>query len=91
MYNVYVVLTGLEDKSKDIQRATLITCMGVKAARLLKQLPFEEDDDKENPNIVLQRMKDHFEGQRNVIVKRFRFFRHQQTNGERVEEYIVAL
>ena len=58
-------------QSKDIQQAMIITCMGVKAARLLKKLPFEEDDAKEDPNTVLQRLKDHFEGQRNVIVKRF--------------------
>ena len=68
----YAVATGLTEKDKKIQVATLLTVIGKECHLIYKNLPMDENERKD-PNVILQKLTDHFEPTRNIIYERFMF------------------
>lgn len=66
-YEDYLIATGLDQKDKKVQVATLKSLMGTECKKILKRLQLSEADMKD-PAIILAKLQDHFVPVRNILV-----------------------
>ena len=89
-YEDYVVATGLDEKDKKIQVATLKSLMGAECKKILKRLQLTDDDMKE-PAIILGALQDHFVPVRNILYERYIFHNTEQQAHETIDQYLIKL
>ena len=65
-YEDYVVATGLHQKDKIIQVATLKSLTGIECKKILKRLQLSEDEMKD-PKTILDKLQDNFLPVKNVF------------------------
>ena len=76
-YDDYIVATGLVQKDKIIQVATLKSLMGIECKKILKRLQLSEDEMKD-PKTILDKLQDHFLPVRNILYERYAFHNTDQ-------------
>ena len=76
-YEDYLVATGLDEKDKKIQVATLKSLMGAECKKILKRLQLTDDDMKESA-IILGALQDHFVPVRNILYESYIFHNTEQ-------------
>ena len=76
-YEDYLVTTGLDEKDKIIQVATLKTLMGTECKKILKRLQLTEAE-MEDPQTILDALQDHFVPVRNILYERYIFHNTEQ-------------
>ena len=89
-YEDYLVATGLNEKHKKIQVATLKSLMGAECKKILKRLQLTEDDMKD-PVIILGALEDHFVPVRNILYERYIFHNTEQQAHETIDQYLIKL
>ena len=89
-YEDYLVATGLDEKDKKIQVATLKSLMGAECKKILKRLQLTDDDMKE-PAIILGALQDHFVPVRNILYERYIFHNTEQQAHETIDQYLIKL
>lgn len=91
MWNNYEIVTRLTDEDNQFRTATLLTCIGGDALDIYDGLPFQNDDERDNINVVLQKFEEFCLGEVNETYEAYVFHkRHQQTN-ENIDTYITHL
>ena len=89
-YKDYLVATGLDEKEKKIQVATLKSLMSAECKKILKCLQLTDDDMKE-PAIILGALQDHFIPVRNILYERYIFHNTEQQAHETNDQYSIKL
>ena len=89
-YEDHLVATGLDEKDKKIQVATLKSLMGGECKKILKCLQLTDDDMKE-PAIILGALQDHFVPVRNILYERYIFHNTEQQAHETIDQYLIKL
>eukprot|EP00057_Strongylocentrotus_purpuratus_P007302 XP_011661776.1 PREDICTED: uncharacterized protein K02A2.6-like [Strongylocentrotus purpuratus] len=86
----YRIATELDKKPDIVQVATLRTVMGQDCKDRLATLPLS-DEDRKNPQIIIEKLAEHFAPARNVLYDRFVFHSASQQQNESVDQYVVRL
>ena len=84
-YEVYVVATSVKEKSKKVQAAVLKNLMGDEAVEKLESLEFAEDDDKDDPEVLIQKMDEYLRPLKNTTYERHIFFTRKQGMSENID------
>lgn len=77
--------------NKSLRTATLLTCIGSDALNVYKDLEFENEDDKNDIDIVLQKLQRYCIGKTNEMYERYRFNKRDQEPNESLDAYVTAL
>lgn len=75
----------------DGQPATLLTCIGSDALDVIDALEFENEDQRQDPEVILEKMKQYCIGECNETYERYVFNRRDQESNESVDAYVTAL
>jgi hypothetical protein len=84
----YLVATGCKEKSKQIQRAVLLHCMGDQAREIYETLDIIETDDIDQ---ILQKMDEYFLPKINTSIERNKFNNRVQGPGEMFDSFLADL
>ena len=95
-WNNYEIAARLNDPenptvNKSLRTATLLTCIGSGALDVYEGLEFDNDDDKKDIDIVLQKLQRYCIGETNEIYERYRFNKRDQEPNESLDAYVTAL
>ncbi|KAK2564322.1 hypothetical protein P5673_012582 [Acropora cervicornis] len=74
-----------------LRTATLLTCIGLDALDVYEGLEFDSEDDKQDIDIVLQKLQRYCIGETNEIYERYRFNKRDQKPNESLDVYVTAL
>ena len=91
VWESFEVVSGLKTQPSSYRVATFITCIGPEALEIYNALPFREEGDSKEIDIVLELMEQHCIGQTNVIYDRYVFNNRNQSQDENIDQYITAL
>ena len=89
-YHDYLIATGLDQKDKKIQIATLKSLMGTECKKILKRLQLSTEDMKD-PKISLDKLEDHFLPERNILYERYLFHNMEQQAHETIDQFVIKL
>lgn len=90
-FNRYRVASKLSQDEGEIQVATLIYTMGREAEDIFASFTFENEEQTNEYQVVLQKFEDYFIPKRNIIWERSKFHKRDQEEHESVEEFIRVL
>ena len=77
--------------NKSLRTATLLTCIGSDALDVYEGLEFENEDDKKDIDIVLQKLQRYCIEETNEIYETYRFNKRDQEPNESLDAYVTAL
>ena len=87
----YSRAVDLTSKSEIVQVSTLLTCMGNEARRIFDTFVWENPEDQNNIETVLQMFDKHIAPLANIPFERFSFNIRNQEPGESFEKYVTQL
>lgn len=87
----YRTATKLSQEDGDVQVSALIYSMGKEAENIFKSFTFDNDDDRDNYEVVILKFDEHFILRRNVIYERASFHQRCQKDGEAVKAFVRGL
>ena len=90
-YEIYTVVSKLDKEEKDVQVSTLIYCMGPDAEQIFSSFTFASEEERKDPEKVMEKFDLHFIPKKNVIFERAKFNSRTQELDESVEAYVRAL
>lgn len=86
----YEVATELDKKDSPIRVATLLSIMGKDCYQIYEHLPLSTEQRKD-PKVILEKIGEHFEPQRNTIFERYVFNSAMQEGSENIDQYLNRL
>lgn len=84
----YMLATGLKEKEKDVQAATLRRVMGSECRHIYKHNLGLSAEQAKDPTVALEA---HFKPARNVIFERYIFSNCKQDEGEPIDGFVTRL
>ena len=79
------------DRIKQRRMATLLTCIGSYALDVIDSMEFESEDQRKQPDVILEKMENYCIGECNETFERYVFNRRGQESNESVDAYVTAL
>ncbi|XP_074632395.1 uncharacterized protein LOC141890718 [Acropora palmata] len=95
-WNDYEIAARLKDPenpavNKSLRTATLLTCIGSDALDVYEGLEFNSEDDKQDIDIVLQKLQHYCIRETNEIYERYRINKRDQEPNKSLDAYVMAL
>ena len=92
----YEVAAQLKDPqnpawNKERRAATLLTSLGSDALDVLEGLPFEEEIQRKDPEVILETLEKYCIGEVNESFERYTFNKRDQEQHEAIDAYVAAL
>ena len=92
----YEIAAQLKDpenpgRNKERRVATLHTCIGSDALDVIDAMEFENEDQRKDPEVILEKMKVYCIGECNETYERYVFNRRDQESNESADAYVTAL
>ena len=87
----YEIAARLKTQDKEFRTATLLTCIGQDALDIFDGLAFDEEAQKKDIDIVLQKLEEFYVGNKNEIYERYLFNKRDQAAGESIDTYVFSL
>ena len=87
-WKYYKKATKLDKEPAGVISATLYAVMGRETFEIAQNLPMTDREDEE---VILKALKDHFEPKRNTIFERYLFNTATQNEGEKIDSYLARL
>ena len=91
MYENYELITELNKKSKEYQKAVFLHTLGPVGLRLYNTLTFDREGDEKDVKVIKEKMSTLIIGRTNETYERFIFNKRDQKPGESIETYIAEL
>ncbi|XP_062567680.1 uncharacterized protein K02A2.6-like [Saccostrea cucullata] len=91
LWDSYVIVTGLSEKTNAYQVATFVTCIGPEGLEVYNGLPFKDENEKNDPATILKLMEEYCVGKTNTIYERYVFNNKHQETGETIDSYVTKL
>ena len=91
MCDNYEIASHLRNESKELRTATLLTCIGPEALTTYEGLAFAEERDRQDIDIVLEKLATFYLGETNVIYERFKFNQRSKEPGESFNVFLATL
>ena len=86
-FGIYSIASGLSKKEDDVQRATLLHCLGPAVQRIFNTLPGEHKSFEE----VKTALDGYFAPKRNVVAEHYKFRSRGQRADESIDSYLTSL
>lgn len=95
-WNNYEIAARLKDPehpdvNKSLRTATLLTCIGSDALDVYDGLDFESVEQKNDIDVVLQKLQSYCIGETNEIYERYKFNKRDQELNESLDAYVTAV
>ena len=95
-WNDYEIAARLKDPEnpaidKSLRTATLLTCIGSDALDEYEGLEFDSEDDKQDIDIVLQKLQRYCIREAHEIYERYQFIKRDKEPSESLDAYVTAL
>ena len=78
MWRNYLIISGLDTKEPKFLSALLLHCIGPKALQLYNSMQFRADQDRQDPELILQKYREYFMGESKEFFERFKFNKRNQ-------------
>ena len=89
-WNDYVLITSLADKDPAYQSAMLRYTFSTETRNIYDSLNLNEDD-KKNPQVIIDKMEEFAKGIINETLERHKFFQRKQEDGEGFDDFITDI
>lgn len=89
-YEIYTKASGVSEKTKAVQAAVLLHCIGRDAREIFKTFDLTEED-KDDPAKIMTQYDKYFLPMTNKSVERHKFNQRMQQAGESFEEFLADL
>ena len=66
-FHLYLVASGKNEKGKDMQVAVLLTCIGDDGLEVFNNFQWDNDDDKDDIDIVLEKFRTYCEPRKKTV------------------------
>uniref|UniRef100_A0A1Y1KAV0 Retrotransposon gag domain-containing protein n=1 Tax=Photinus pyralis TaxID=7054 RepID=A0A1Y1KAV0_PHOPY len=90
-FRIYLTATEVDKKPEKVQIAQLLHFAGPELQKIYDTLQFQENEDKNKINVVIEKLNKHFLPRENLICHRYQFFMTKQINGQSIEQYVTEL
>ena len=87
----YVKGAKLDKEERDCQAAIFLACIGTDAYDVYANMEFAEEDDKADPEKLIEAFERHCIGEINEVYERYVFNRRQQEPGESFDIFVSDL
>jgi hypothetical protein len=87
----YVKAAKVNKEEKDCQAAIFLACIGTDAYHIFTTMEFEAEDDKHDPDKLLDAFERHCIGEINEVYERYVLHRRQQEPGETFDTFVGDL
>ena len=96
VWSNYKIAAQLKDpenpgRNKQQQAAMLLMCIGSDALDIIDAMEFENEVQRKDPEVILEKMKQYCIGESNETCERYVFNRRDQEPNESVDAYVTAL
>ncbi|KAI8733312.1 Retrovirus-related Pol polyprotein [Biomphalaria glabrata] len=71
---LFLLAIGAEEKPKIRQKAIILHCAGPQAQEICEQLQHDENEDVNDPQILLKKLHDYYNPRKNEVLESFRFW-----------------
>ena len=78
-------------RNKERRAATLLTCIGSDALDIIDAMEFEKEDQRKDPEVILEKKKQYCIGECNETYERYVFNCRDQESNDSVDAYVTAL
>jgi len=79
------------DVNKSLRTAPLLTCIGSNVLDVYNGLDFESEEQKNDIDVILQKLQSYCTGETNEIYERYKFNKRDQELNESMDVYVTAL
>ena len=90
-WNNYEIASCSKTQDKEFRTATLLTCIGQDALEIYDGLAFDNDDQRKDIDLVIQKLEEFCVGTTNEIYQRYVFNKRDQGVGESIGTYVASL
>ena len=87
----YEIAFRLKMQDKDFRTATLLTCIGQDALEIYDGLSFDDEEQKRDIDVILQKLGEFCVGTTNEIYERYFFNKRDLAVGESIDGYVASL
>ena len=90
-FNIYLIATGLSEKSKKVRANVLLHVIGEEGVRVFNGMTWAVEDHKEDPERIIGKLKDYCTPRTNITFERNVFNRRSQNIQETFDEFYTDL
>ena len=87
----YEIASRLIKQGNEERTATLLTCLGPDALEMVDGLSFASDEERTNPDIVIQKLETFCIGETNETYERYQFNKWDQELNKSIDSYVAVL
>ena len=87
----YEIASRLIKQGNEERTATLLTCLGPDALEMVDGLSFASDEERTNPDIVIQKLETFCIGETNETYERYQFNKRDQELNKSIDSYVAVL
>lgn len=88
---IFMKVTGYIDKSDEIRANLLKNRIGKIGIEVIQNMYFDDPQDKDNMDILIAKLEQHFNPPKNEVVERFYFFSMTRKQRESIEQHVNNL
>ena len=90
-YSIYALATETSKKTKEVEAATFLYCIGQEAREVYETFEFETEDQRIQVDAIIAKFDDHFLPKSNISVERHTFNSRKQEIGESFQNFLADL
>ena len=90
-WNRYLLLSGINKQPKEFVAALLLHSIGPDGVTISEGFAYENENDCDDPEIVLQKYDEYFIGTSREFIQRMKFYRRKQLQNETFEQFLNEL
>ena len=87
----YEIASRLSKQGNEERTATLLTCLGPDALEIVDGLTFASNEERMDPDIVIQKLETFCIGETNEMYERYQFNKRDQELNESIDSYVAVL
>ncbi|GAB1860130.1 Retrotransposon gag domain-containing protein [Camponotus japonicus] len=88
---IFMKVTGYINKPNDIRANLLKNRIGKIGIDAIQTMTFDKPEDKDDMDILIEKLEEFFNPPKNEVVERFQFFTRDKKHNETIEQYINIL
>lgn len=88
---IFMKVTGYIDKPNEVRANLLKNRIGKIGIDAIQNMAFDKPQDKDDMDILIAKLEDHFNPPKKEIVERYQFFTTSKKQRESIEQYISNL
>ncbi|XP_046469518.2 uncharacterized protein [Neodiprion pinetum] len=88
---IFLKASGIANKPTDVRANILLNLIGPVGMTVFKNFTFDDPDDEENVEILIEKFEDHFSPRKTEVHERYIFFSSVRQQSETIPHYVQTL